>query len=220
MAKPKSPYLKLEQDIAKEERGGIMHRWRYGRELLKVKAGRRQLPHGLATELMVDALRAGIKLSEREIQWRVRCATVYDSEEKVRKAITDFGTWFNLTQAGFPAVEIDEEDPIDGMEEVGIVGDGEPADVQGVLFDIPGFKSVLRINGRKRDLVDVTVREAIDYRDMCREMHASFGRTVAQIDASVERMLRGAGGDLDANALEAWRSASGDEEEQETPTEG
>ena len=51
--------------------------------------------------------------------------------------------------------------------------------------------------------------DAIAYRDMCHEMHDSFGRTVAQIDTSVNRMIEGADGDLDANAIEAWRRATG-----------
>lgn len=207
MSKPKkSVYLGLEAKIAADERGGIVHRWNYGRALLAVKNGRRKLPDGLMTELIVDATRAGLKLSEREIQWRVRCATVYEDDRQLRKAITEWGTWFALTQAGFPAVEVDEEDPQDVMEEVGLASG--PEIVQEPLWDIPGFKSVLKINGRKRDLADITVAEAIAYRDMCREMHANFGRTVAQVDATVEAMLAGADGDLDANALEAWKRAT------------
>jgi hypothetical protein len=207
MAK-QSPYLKLEKSIAADERGGIMHRWRYGRELLKAKAGRKQLPHGLITELMVEALRAGLKLTEREIQYRIKCATVYDSEAKVRTACADFGSWSALRDAGFPAVEVDEEDQIDGMEEVGI---STPDVVEMPLFDIPGFKPVLRINGKKVDLADATVGQAVDYRDMCREMHANFGRTVAQVEATVAVMIAGCGGDLDVNALDAWRRGTEDE---------
>lgn len=216
MAKAKqSPYLKLEASIAKDERGGIMHRWNYGRQLLAAKSGRKQLPHGLTTELIVEALRAGLKLSEQEIQRRIRCATVYGSELEVRQALTDFGSWSALVNAGFPAVEIDEwaDDEASAMEEVGVgASDGDGDFTEYPLFEMPGFKPVLKINGRKVDLADVTVRQAIDYRDMCREMHANFGRTVAQVDATVEAMIRGAAGDLDANALEAWKRATGEEE--------
>lgn len=202
MAKKQSVYLKLETTIAKDERDGVIQRWRYGRELLAVKAGRRKLPDGLITELIVDATRAGLKLSEREIRYRVQCATVYEDDRQIRQALAEFGTWFGLIQAGFPAVEVDEADETEAIEEVGLVAD---AAIQDPLFDIPGFKAVLKINGRKRDLTDITVGEAVAYRDMCREMHANFGRTVAQVEATVDIMLANSGGDLEANALEAWR---------------
>lgn len=205
-----SPYLKLEKQIATDERDGVMGRWRYGRELLKAKAGRRQLPHGMTTELIVDALRAGLKLSEREIQYRVKCATIYDSEQKVRKALADFGGWFGLIQAGFPAVDVDESDEIDDMEEVGVAG---PDVIEAPLFEIPGFKPVLKVNGRKVDLADATVGQAVAYRDMCMEMHENFGRTVYEIKTTVDVMLRGCGGDLDANALEAWERGSAQADE-------
>jgi hypothetical protein len=203
-----SPYLKLEKSIAADERGGIMHRWRYGRELLKAKAGRRQLPHGLVTELIVDATRAGLKLSEREIRRRVQCASVYESEAKVGQALADFGSWSALAEAGFPMVEVDEPDEIDDLEEVGM---STPDVVEMPLFEIPGFKPVLRINGKKVDLADATVRQAVDYRDMCIQMHENFGRTVEQVKSTVATMLAGAGGDLEANALEAWKRANSEE---------
>lgn len=201
-----SPYLKLEKSIAADERGGIMHRWNYGRELMKAKVGRKQLPHGLTTELIVDATRAGLKLSEREIQRRIKCASVYGSEAEVRQALADFGSWSALAEAGFPAVEVPESDEIDDMEEVGV---NSPDVFEPPLFEIPGFKPVLRINGRKVDLADATVAQAVAYRDMCKDMHESFGRTVAQIEATVSVMLAGAGGDLEANALEAFKRGGG-----------
>jgi hypothetical protein len=206
-----SVYLKLETRIAADERGGIMHRWNYGRELLKAKAGRKQLPHGMITDLIADALRSGFKISEQEIQRRIRLATVYDTETKVRQALTDFGSWSAIINVGFPSVEIDEsDDQVDAIEEVGLATDAATGDEQDPLFEIPGFKPVLKINGRKVDLTDLTVRQAVDYRDMCRDMHANFGRTVAQVETSVDRMVTGAEGDLDANAVEAWKRAGGE----------
>lgn len=203
----KSVYLQLESRIATDERGGIIHRWNYGREMLKAKAGRKQLPDGFTRERVVEAVRAGLVLSEREIQWRIKCASVYANDQEVRKAITDFGTWFALTQAGFPSVEVDEtDDEIDDIEAAG--ADTEDDWHEDPLFDIPGFKAVLKIRGRKTDLAEITVRDAINYRDMCHEMHDNFGRTIADIDASVNAMIEGSGGDMDANAAEAYRRAT------------
>src|SRR6266568_1000715 len=45
-------YLKLEKKIALDERGGVLDRWRYGRQLLDAKSGRQQLPHGLLAALL------------------------------------------------------------------------------------------------------------------------------------------------------------------------
>lgn len=195
----RNPYLALEKRIAADERGGIVHRWEYGRKLLEAKAGRRQLPHGMLADLVAAAEHAGLKVSEREIQYRIRCAEVYASEAEVRTACADFGTWSALREAGFPPVELAESET-DALEEVGLVE-------QDPLFEIPGFKPVLKIRGAKVDLAALTVRQAVDYRDSCREMHESFGRTVEHITESVEVMLRGAGGDLEANALDAYRRA-------------
>lgn len=201
MAK-ESPYLKLEKRIAADERGGIMDRWRYGRELIKERKGFSKLPKGRLSELIVEAIRADLKVTEREIQYRIRCATIYDSEAKIRTACSEFGSWSALREAGFPVVEIDEEDPADEMEEVGIAA---PAFVEDPLFEIPGFKPVLKINGRKVDLVSATVGQAVAYQKMCHDMHEGFGRTVAQIDETVKAMLRGSDGDLNANAVEAFK---------------
>src|SRR6266498_1203192 len=168
----RSVYLKLESRILRDEQGGILDRWKYGRECLTHKKGRQQLPHGFIADRLAEAERAGLKLSEREIQRRVRCAEVYDSEAKVRQALADFGSWSAL------------------------------AEPEQLALDIPGFKPILKINGRKVQLAEATVREAIEYRDMVHEMHENFGRTVAQIDATVETMLDGCEGNLDANAVE------------------
>lgn len=87
-----SPYLKLERRIASDERGGILQRWRFGRQLLDAKTGRKQLPHGLIDAVIKAAERAGLKLSEREIQYRLKCAEAYETEAEVRTACADLGS--------------------------------------------------------------------------------------------------------------------------------
>ena len=203
----RSVYLKLETRILRDEQGGILDRWKYGRECLTHKKGRQQLPHGFIADRLAEAERAGLKLSEREIRRRVQCAEVYDSEAKVGQALADFGSWSALAEAGFPVAEVDEPDlePDDLRD----IGESDPlAEPEQLALDIPGFKPILKINGRKVQLAEATVREAIEYRDMVHEMHENFGRTVAQIDATVETMLDGCEGNLDANAVEAWKKAT------------
>jgi len=102
----KSAYLLIEERIAADKRGSILHRWRYGRELLKAKAGRQRLPKGFTASLMAEAERAGLKgLSDREIQYRMAFASAYPTERHSRTAVRLFGTWTELRDAGFPPVD-------------------------------------------------------------------------------------------------------------------
>lgn len=55
-----------------------------------------------------------------------------------------------------------------------------------------------------RDLADVLVRRGIYGR-----AYAASAETLDLVDASVESMLAGSGGDLDANAVEAWLRGTG-----------
>lgn len=188
-----------------------MHRYRYGQELLKAKAGRRQLPDGLVTELIVDALRAGFKISEREIQYRVKFATVYANDQQVRKAIADFGSWSGLIQAGFPVVEIDEPDDLIDEAEAAGIHLGAPDDFEQLTL-IPGLPETIKVNGRRIPLAEATVADAKAYRETFRQIHENFGKTLGQIELAVEAMERGSGGDDAANALEAYRRATEDAE--------
>lgn len=203
MSKPS--YKALQRAILRGDGRSIEDRWAYGRAVIedpkKWASTGEQLRAGAIEALTADSAKVGPKLTETEIRRRIRCARAYPSINAIRSAATEYATWWDLVQAGFPAVEI-AEDQADAIEEVGLATHQDP------LFEIPGFKSVLKIRGSKRDLADLSVREAVEYRDMCRVMHESFGRTVAQVEATVEAMLAGAGGDLDANALEAYRRAS------------
>jgi hypothetical protein len=173
--------------------------------LLRDRGSRKQLPDGLIARLVGEAQRAGLKLGEREIQYRIKLATVYTTDQQVRTAVRTFGSWTALREAGFPAV-FDEEDAEDLLDLVADV-DVCASDVveQQPLFELPGLKSTLKVNGRKVDLADATVQQVVDYKTMCCSMHDNFGRTVEQLASTVETMLKGCGGDLDANALEAWQ---------------
>ncbi|MGH3871239.1 MAG: hypothetical protein ACRDSR_06910 [Pseudonocardiaceae bacterium] len=42
----------MSSGIAAGERSSIVDRWRYGRALLDMKAGRKQLPHGMVNDLI------------------------------------------------------------------------------------------------------------------------------------------------------------------------
>jgi hypothetical protein len=110
-------YRTLEKNIAASDTGGIRERWHYG--CLLLADSRRTTPagnlkHGVLAELIGIAAKCGIAISEREIQWRLKCARTYRTEAEIRNAITDFKTWFALTQAGFPSIHmLDPDEPHD-----------------------------------------------------------------------------------------------------------
>lgn len=106
-----SPYLKLERQIAADERGSIVHRWQYGQALLAAKGEGRKLPDGLLRrpceggaegrsrpvtprDPAPDPLRRGVQI-------KGRCV----------RAGRNYGSWTALRDAGFPPVEPDGTDP-------------------------------------------------------------------------------------------------------------
>jgi hypothetical protein len=106
-------YLKAEKHISATDSGAIIERWRYGRRLLcddaAMTASRKSLKHGVLDRLIAHAEAERIALSDQEIQRRLRAARAYPTEDQIRRAATDFDTWRDLVNAGFP--EYDRADP-------------------------------------------------------------------------------------------------------------
>jgi hypothetical protein len=196
MTKP-SRYLKHEQKIAATSTAGIVERWRYGRDLLKDKADRKQLPHGLIEGIITEAERSGIKLTRREIQRRLQCAEIYASEAKVRRAGDALGSWTALHEAGFPTLGDDLDDLPDGVT-------AAAPDEWEQLSLIPGLGEVLKVRGRSIPLEEATIGDVAAYRDMYAGIHANFAKRLALIENAL-RIMREAGAGDDANALDAWK---------------
>lgn len=119
-------YTKLEKHIAASDTGSTMERWRYGCRLLKdpektTPTGHLKRGKGILAELIAAAARCGVKLSEREIQWRLKCARTYPTEALIRNAVSVYGTWHDLVAANFPSVElppgVDPGEPYDPRSE-------------------------------------------------------------------------------------------------------
>jgi hypothetical protein len=103
-------YGRIERAISASDGGGIFERWRYGRRLLcedEKTTPRGYFRHGVLEKLVRAS---GGRVAEREIQWRVQCGREYPKESQIRNAITDFKTWFALTQAGFPHYDGDPDE--------------------------------------------------------------------------------------------------------------
>jgi hypothetical protein len=94
---------------------GIRQRWLYGLRLLRDPQAISQngngasLRHGVAEQLVKAAAERGLKLSAREIRYRLQCARTYPTEFQIGNAITDFGSWFALIQARFPVYEAEPD---------------------------------------------------------------------------------------------------------------
>lgn len=193
-----SVYIRLERKIASGGADDVIRRWLYGREVLKLKAGRRKLPDGVIDELVREAERAGLKVSRREIQYRVRCAEVYASKEQLRKIVCTIGGWSEIIAAGFPPITADEPDLIDEIADIA----AQPDWTQPLL--IPGLKHELKINKRAIPIEDAKVADGEAYEQMVIEMHEGFGKTVAQVSETMHIARLGAKGDHEMKLVEAY----------------
>lgn len=192
---------KLESKIFADERGGIMHRWEYGREVLKAKAGRKQLPDGMIADLVAAGDRNGKPISATEIRNRIRFAEAYANDRQVNRIADDLGSWTAIVDAGFPAVGDDLLDLIDEIE----APDGWEQ-----LSLLPGFKPIVKVGGREVPFDKMTVPESIAYRDKFRSMHDSFGKTLDLVEATVDAILEGWDGDPETKAVDAYALGAGD----------
>jgi hypothetical protein len=137
-------------------------------------------------------------LSEREIQYRIKLAMVYETDQQVRKLIADLGSWAEIIRAGFPEVDIDPEPDL--LDEL-----AASEDTFEQLSLIPGLGPTLSAGGRRVRLEDATVADVRAYRDMYVQIHENYGKKLALIEAALEAMEDGCDGDDSANALEAYR---------------
>lgn len=103
-------YGRIERDISASESGTLYHRWRFGRRMLcdtEITTPSGNFRHGVLKK-MIRA--SGGKLSERELQRRLQCGRTYPKQSQIRHAMSDFPSWFAITQAGFPPYEGDEDE--------------------------------------------------------------------------------------------------------------
>lgn len=107
-------YTKHEKAIAEADSGGIYERWLWGLRLLHdpgAMSSPASLRHGVTEQLTAAARGAGLRLSEREIRYRLQCARAYPTEGQIGKVLADFAAWWDIIQARFPAVERDLAEP-------------------------------------------------------------------------------------------------------------
>jgi hypothetical protein len=83
-----------EAKIAEHEDRALMERWHCGRDLLSQRIGK-LLPKGL-----LDKIAAEVKVSRRELKYRMQFAQKYTSPDLLGNAVAQFGSWHEIVGKG------------------------------------------------------------------------------------------------------------------------
>lgn len=108
------PYDRIEQRILNADTGSSYYRWKWGRLTLSDPDAvhpNGRLRHGVLDALTAKAWAHGSKLSKREIKYRLQAARTYQTEAEIGQVLAQFGNWWSLISAGFPAVEVPPDAP-------------------------------------------------------------------------------------------------------------
>jgi hypothetical protein len=195
-------YVRQEKAIAAADKGGIRERWMWGLRLLRdpdaFAPGSSQLRPGVADEQIAAATSGGLKLSAREIQYRLRCARAYPTEAEIAQALAQFETWWALIQADFPAYETpDDEPPADHRT---------PAEQRHAraraLMDLVGQQATL-FDVSQFEPITTTLEDLEKYAVEMDEVTARFAERDRQRRAYLNSLINAAGGDMSMT----WREA-------------
>lgn len=188
-------YIRQEKAIAVADSGGIWQRWLWGLRLLRdadaFSPGSSQLKPGRADELIRASIAAGLKLSEREIRYRLQCARAYPTEAQIRHACAEFEDWSGLRSAGFPAYEAPEGEPLaDHRTDTERAHDRARAIVeligeQGALFPLSDFEPVT-----------TTLQELAAYADQQEELTNRFVKHGRKRRDYLDSLIKAADHDL------------------------
>lgn len=105
-------YDRIEQQILESGKASIRLRIKWGAMVLhdpRYTHAHGVIKKGAVDELIARATARGVKLSRREIMYRLQAARTYTTEAEIVHACALFQTWSELRSAGFPAVEVSEE---------------------------------------------------------------------------------------------------------------
>lgn len=203
-----SQYIRQENAIAAADAGGIRERWMWGLRLLRdpeaFTPGSTQLKPGRADELIKAIRAAGRRLSQREIQYRLRAARVYGTDSQIAQISAQFESWSALIAADFPAVEPAADEPLaDHRTEAERKRDHARAlaDVlgeQGTLFPLDDFEPR-----------ETTLKDLAEYAVTMAELTQRFHRRDVQRQEYLDRLVEAAAGDLSTTWQDAHERAFG-----------
>jgi hypothetical protein len=201
-----SRYLQQEKRITATDTGGIWERWRWGLRLLNdtariTKNG--NLRHGVLDELTQVPTAGGRKLSEREIQYRLKAARAYPTEAQIRRSTSDFATWSDLVQAGFPPYEASpDEPPADARD-----ADERAHDHARQLAELAGDQLSLFPDDMFGPLA--TLAELAKYAEDMRDLTARFVQRDAERADYLLQLIAAVDGDMSATWEQAERLLRG-----------
>jgi len=195
-------YVRQEKAIAAADSGGIRERWLWGLRLLRdpdaYNPGSSQLKPGRADELIKAAAAAGLKLSEREVRYRLQCARAYQTEAEILHACAEFEDWSDLRSAGFPPFEAPgDEPPADHRTKAERDHDHARA-----LLDLIGEQAAL-FPLRDFEPVTTTLKELQAYTEDMEGLTARFAERDKNRRAYLDSLIAAADDDLDMT----WRDA-------------
>jgi hypothetical protein len=194
-------YTMREAQITTADSAGIRQRWMWGLRLLSDQekiAPAGGLKHGVTEALIEAAAKRGYKLSGREIRWRLQCARAYPTEAQIGNAITNFETWFDLIQAGFPAYDAPaNEAPADWRTDAERTHDRNRAWVDSTN----GMDAMFPL--RDFEPVETTLEDLVIFMKQQLEINENFAATYAKRRAYLDDLIAAVGGDLTAT----WEQA-------------
>lgn len=221
-------YTRQEQKIAAADGSGIRQRWLWGLRLLRdpqaMSTGDSgpRLKHGITAAMVEAARERGIKLSAREIRYRIQCARAYPKESQLGSAAAEFATWRDLCDAGFPPFDPDEE----GEPEADHRTDAERAEAARAEYArlLDGGDGKLEIHlahfpAGKFDPNQTTLKDLVAYADDMERMTASFQESDKRRREYIDEMREAVDDDLSATWADAHKAAYGTEEVDEQGSE-
>jgi hypothetical protein len=202
-------YIRIERVISAAAKSDIRERWLWGLRLLRdpdaFTPGSSQLKPGRADELVRAAKSAGFKVSEREIQYRLKAARTYPTEAQIAQAAAEFLHWTALVNAGFPTYEAPEgEPPADHRTDAERQRDHARAltdllGEQGTLFPLADFEPN-----------ETPLKDLKAYADEMAELTARFRRRDEERQAYLAQLIDASDGDLSTTWQEAHLRAFGE----------
>jgi hypothetical protein len=198
-------YVRQENAITASDSNGIRERLMWGLRILRdseaMAASGRSLRHGVAEQLIAAAgvnSKGRNRLSEQEIQRRLRAARAYPTETQIRNAVTDFDTWHDLVAAGFPPYDAPEgEPPADYRTPAEQRHDraralADTVGEQGSFFPLSVFEPVT-----------TTLKELADYADEQEAITERFAAHDKKRRDYLDGLIKAADGDLSTT----WQAA-------------
>lgn len=200
-----SQYVRQLKAIEAADANVIHEWWMFGLRLLRdpesMSPTGMSLRHG-ETEKLIAA--AGLdskrrpRLSAQKIQRALRCARAYQTESQIRRAATDFNSWSELVDVGFPPYPAEEGEPAaDHRTER-----ERDQDHARALVDLVGEQSAL-FPLRDFEPIVTTLKDLQEYTAQQEELTARFVAHGKKRRDYLNRLIAAAGNDLSVT----WREA-------------